>query len=511
MKFSSLLDGVEVLSTAGDAEITGIQYDSRKVHPGDCFIAIQGETTDGNLYISAAIQAGARALISDSTTHEFPSTVAWARVPHGRRAMARASANFYGKPAERLGIVGVTGTNGKTTTTFLIEKVLEIAGRKSALIGTIEYRIAGKVVPAPHTTPESLELNEFFAQAVRAGATDAVMEVSSHALHQERTFGIFYDVAVFTNLTQDHLDYHSNMESYFAAKQILFAGSGVAAPRVAIINADDEYGRQLIDFSRKQGSTVWTYGLGKADFYPENLDIAPNGSRFDMVTPAGKIAIFTPLVGKVNVYNVLAAAAAAHARDCTLKQIASAVLDLRFVPGRFQRIDCGQPFTVVVDYAHTDDALRNLTSVAREFVAKSGVAHARVITVFGCGGDRDRDKRPRMARAAAQNSDFIVLTSDNPRSEDPLLIIHDALAGIRDLRSDYTLEPDRRRAISLAIRLAKPGDIVLIAGKGHEKTQTTRDGVFTFDDVEVARQALIAVGYPANSQRRTVSGPQAIP
>jgi UDP-N-acetylmuramoyl-L-alanyl-D-glutamate--2,6-diaminopimelate ligase len=377
--------------------------------------------------------------------------------------------------------------------------MLQKAGRKAALIGTIEYRIGDRVVPAPHTTPEALELNEFFAQTVAEGATDAVMEVSSHALDQERVWQIPYDVAVFTNLTRDHLDYHKDMESYFASKAKLFAGCGTQPPRVAVINEDDKYGRRLIEGSRKR-SKVFTYGYGSGDFHAENAEIMLTGTRFEMATPDGSVSMFSPLVGRVNVYNILAASAAAWARGCSLQSIREAVLETKSVPGRFQPLEAKAPFTVVVDYAHTDDALRNLTSLARELVTRDG-KRGRVITLFGCGGDRDRAKRPLMGKAAGEGSDFVILTSDNPRSEPPLSIIHDALEGLRKTGADYTIEPDRQRAIKLAIMIAKPGDIVLLAGKGHEKVQITAKGTVSFDDVAVARNALYAAGYapePAN-------------
>ncbi|MBI2682762.1 MAG: UDP-N-acetylmuramoyl-L-alanyl-D-glutamate--2,6-diaminopimelate ligase [Acidobacteriales bacterium] len=505
MRFPQLIDGAEVLDRIGDAEVQGLQYDSRKVRTGDCFVAMKGETTDGNLYIDAAIKAGAIAVVSDSAEQKPREGVAWAQVTHGRRALARLSANLYGKPAEKLRITGITGTNGKTTTSFLLESILAAAGRRTARVGTIEYRIAGRVVPAPHTTPESLELNHFFADALRENATEAVMEVSSHALAQQRVFGIPFDVAVFSNLTRDHLDFHADMEDYFRSKSILFEGCGTAAPRAAIINQDDEYGQRLIKFARKQGSEVFVYGVRDGEFHARNVEIAANGTRLELATPGGQIAIFSPLVGSVNVYNILAAAGAAFARGCSLGQIADGVRALDHVPGRFQKVAMGQPFTVVVDYAHTDDALRNLTKVAREFVTRAG-NRGRVITLFGCGGDRDRRKRPLMGKAAGVGSDFVVLTSDNPRSEDPFSILHDALRGLQQTDVEFTVEPDRARAIALAVRLARPGDIVLIAGKGHEKVQVTADGAMPFDDVEVASQALQAMGHSEPFRTQPVAG-----
>ena len=502
MNFLQLLDGAEVLDRRGDPSVVGLDYDSRRIKPGYAFVAMKGETTDGNQFIDKAMAKGAVAVVSDSDGSPVPPEVAWARVPHGRRALARLSANFYGRPAEQLANTGVTGTNGKTTTTFLIESILNVPRKRTILVGTIEYHQLGKVIAAPHTTPESLELNQMFAEGLKDGATEVVMEVSSHALEQQRVYGIPYDVAVFTNLTRDHLDYHKTMESYFASKRILFEGSGTYPPRAAVINVDDEYGRELAKLSKKQGSEVTTYGLDKGDFHAEKVDIGLRGTRFDMVTPMGKLPIWSPLIGRVNVYNIMAASAAAWARGCSEDLITAGVAALQNVPGRFQPVIAGQPFTVVVDYAHTDDALKNLTALAREFVSSdggrspsTGAAQGKVITVFGCGGDRDKAKRPLMGEAAGRGSDYVIITSDNPRSEDPSAIISDAKPGVEKTHTEFTIEPDRRKAIESALHKAAPGDIVLLAGKGHEKTQTTREGVIAFDDAEVARELLAQMGY----------------
>jgi UDP-N-acetylmuramoyl-L-alanyl-D-glutamate--2,6-diaminopimelate ligase len=494
MNFSEFLHGVEIIAQSGNPSVTGLEYDSRRVKPGDAFIAMRGETSDGNKFIDKATTAGAVAVITDSASETPREGVAWVQVPNGRRALARLSANFYKRPAERLAITGITGTNGKSTTAFLLEAILSAAHRKSALIGTIEYHVAGKILPAPHTTPEALDLNRILAEALGNGATETVMEVSSHALTQQRVYGIPFDVAVFTNLTRDHLDYHHNMEEYFAAKQILFEGCGTDPPRAAVINAEDEYGHKLEKVSKKRGSGVLTYGLKTGDLHADNVDITPRGTRIDLVTPEEIVAVFSPLIGRVNVYNILAASGAAYARGCKPDAIATGIASLTRVPGRFERVDCQQPFTVVVDYAHTDDALRNLTSLAREFVQRAK-QKGRVITVFGCGGDRDRAKRPLMGEAAGRGSDFVVLTSDNPRSEDPLAIINDAMVGLQRSGVKYIVKPDRKMAIALAIGEAAPGDIVLIAGKGHEKVQVTREGSIPFDDVEVARDVLRDAGY----------------
>jgi UDP-N-acetylmuramoyl-L-alanyl-D-glutamate--2,6-diaminopimelate ligase len=491
MNFLQLLDGAEYLEENGNPPIAGLDYDSRRVRPGWCFVAMRGETTDGNRYIDQAIANGAVAVVSDSVARR--EGVAWAMVPHGRRALARLSANFYRHPAEKLAITGITGTNGKTTTSFILSRMLRAAGREIALVGTVEYRIGQKTYAAPHTTPEALELNQIFSQAVNAGCTEAVLEVSSHALEQQRVFGIPFEVAVFTNLTRDHLDYHGTMENYFQSKVILFKGLGVEPPRFVVINIEDEYGERLLPLCKKHHEVI-TYGIERGDFHAKDLKISNNGIGFQMITPLGEIPVWSPLLGRVNVYNLVAAAAAAYARDVGPSSIAEAADELAHVAGRFQRLDLGQPFTVIVDYAHTDDAIRNLTAVAHDFLHQRG-GPGRVITVFGCGGDRDRTKRPLMGEAAGRGSDFVVLTSDNPRSEDPIAIMNDALPGLQRTGARYTLEPDRRKAIELAIREAEPGDIVLIAGKGHEKHQVTSQGAVLFDDVEVAQKALHSAGY----------------
>jgi UDP-N-acetylmuramoyl-L-alanyl-D-glutamate--2,6-diaminopimelate ligase len=323
------------------------------------------------------------------------------------------------------------------------------------------------------------------------------MEVSSHALQQARVFCVPFDVAVFSNLTRDHLDYHGTMAEYFAAKRILFDGCGTEPPRAAVVNLDDEYGRKLAEFSRHR-SEVFTYGIEHGDFHAEHLEMTPRGNNFALATPDGPIELRSPLIGRVNVYNVLAACAAAYARGCTSEQIARGIAGISRVPGRFERVDEAQPFAVVVDYAHTDDALQNLIRLARDFARRG---NGRVITVFGCGGDRDRGKRPKMGRAAGEESDFVVVTSDNPRSEDPLAIIEESLVGLRETRARFVAEPDRRKAIALALAEAKAGDIVLLAGKGHERTQTTREGVRPFDDHQVASEELNRIGYRRGGER----------
>jgi UDP-N-acetylmuramoyl-L-alanyl-D-glutamate--2,6-diaminopimelate ligase len=494
MELDVVLRGVDVIRRAGpNPEVSGVEYDSRRVSAGSLFVAFRGGTTDGNRYIPQAVAQGANAIVTDSATGftaaiTYPG-VAVIEVAHGRRALAALAANFFAHPETQLKLSGVTGTNGKTTTAFLLEAMLRHQGRKAVLAGTIEYHAAGRIFPAPHTTPESRDLLELFREGVDGGATEAVMEVSSHALDQQRVAGLNFDVAIFTNLTRDHLDYHGSMENYFAAKRKLFDGSEGLPPRVAILNQDDAYGAELKTHTRAE--LVYTYGLREADFRVYQLQMDPSGMRFIMVTPQGEVPIATRLTGSVNVYNLLAAGAAAVARGLSLEEVAQGAASLSFVPGRFQSVDCGQNFAVVVDYAHTDDALRNLIAVAREFVSDRG---GRVITMFGCGGDRDRTKRPLMGRAAGAGSDVVVVTSDNPRSEDPLAIIEQVLPGLRGTSAKVMVEPDRRHAIELAIGEAGPGDLVLLAGKGHEKTQTIGAQVIPFDDVAVARELLPARG-----------------
>ncbi|MDE1177700.1 MAG: UDP-N-acetylmuramoyl-L-alanyl-D-glutamate--2,6-diaminopimelate ligase [Edaphobacter sp.] len=492
MNWTQLLRRVTTIKAAGSAmEIAGVQYDSRRIQPGDLFVAMRGGSADGNRYIDAVIAAGAAGVLTDSREvfdrlHRELPEFAVALVEHGRRALAESSAALFGEPQRQLAMSGVTGTNGKTTTAFLLEAMLRSIGRRCVLIGTIETHIAGEVRESPHTTPESRDILDLFVDGVKAGATEAVMEMSSHALDQERVWGLPVDVAIFTNLTQDHLDYHQTMERYFTAKARLFEGVGTPPPRVSVINIDDPYGKRLV--SATHSSQVIRYGLSAAaDFCAEDVKMRAGETRFRMTTPAGVVEIRSPLTGSVNVYNLLAASAAAWARGLTLDQIVAAAGAGAQVPGRFEVVPTTTGITVVVDYAHTDDALRNLITLARDLEKDSG---GRVITLFGCGGDRDRTKRPRMGRAAGEGSDLVVLTSDNPRSEEPAAIIAEALAGVQETETACIVEEDRAKAIKVAIQAARPGDIVLIAGKGHEKVQILKTGAVPFDDVAVASQVL---------------------
>jgi len=495
MRWADALKEVTAIAISKSAvEVAGVEYDSRRVHPGAAFVAMRGGATDGNFYVEAAIAQGAAAVVTDSPDvyaklrREHPQ-IAAAHVQHGRRALAQLSAALLGHPERWLAISAVTGTNGKTTTAYLLEQMLRSVGRECVLIGTIETHVGDEVRASGHTTPEASDLLKIFADGVAAGATEAVVEMSSHALDQERVWGIPVDVGIFTNLTQDHLDYHGTMEKYLAAKMRLFEGVGAPPPRAAVLNADDPYSREMRQAFK--GSELFTYGIDQPEalYCAVRVQYMPEGARFDFDSPCDDVPIKSPLHGRVNISNLLAAMCAALARGLALDEIVSAAPLLTAVPGRFQVVPGSQAagFKVVVDYAHTDDALLNLIALAREQVEGHG---GRVITLFGCGGDRDRAKRPRMGRAAADGSDLVVLTSDNPRSEDPMAIIADAMVGVRETKTECIVEPDRAAAIGLAIGAARAGDIVLLAGKGHEKKQVFCDRTVPFDDVAVAANIL---------------------
>jgi UDP-N-acetylmuramoyl-L-alanyl-D-glutamate--2,6-diaminopimelate ligase len=469
------------------AEVRGMDYDSRRVEPEFLFFAFPGARVDGREFAAQAMEKGALAVLSE---REAPAGFAapWIQVEHGRQALALAAKTFYGNLDERLQLTGITGTNGKTTTSYLIDSILRAAGKTTMLAGTIEYHLGSKILPAANTTPESLDLHRMLAELDAMGGTHATMEVSSHALALGRTYGLHFHTAVFTNLTRDHLDFHRTMEDYFAAKQLLFTGSGGPPPRYAAINRDDEWGRKMM--GRGSTSEVLWYGLGGgAMVRAQHIDSGLNGLRFDVVLDKMRFGIKSPLLGKINVYNILAACCAGMTYQFAPETIVQGIANCGGVPGRFERIDEGQPFGVVVDYSHTDDALRNAIAVARDLHAK------RVITLFGCGGDRDRSKRPVMGQAAGELSDLVILTSDNPRSEEPLQIMNDVLVGLRRTDTQTIVEPDRAIAIHKGIEEARPGDILILAGKGHETYQIFRDHTIHFDDREVAREALRAFGF----------------
>jgi UDP-N-acetylmuramoyl-L-alanyl-D-glutamate--2,6-diaminopimelate ligase len=496
MTLGEILAGVRVkapLSPELAAKtVAGLEYDSRRVAAGFLFFAFPGSKADGSKFAAAALEKGAAAVISELPAVEGLETF-WVQVEHGREALALAAKNFYGRPDERLGLSGITGTNGKTTTAYLVDSILRAAGSVTAMIGTIEYHLAGRVLPAVNTTPESLDLLRIFSDLEKEGGRHVTMEVSSHALALRRVYGLDFHTVLFTNLTRDHLDFHGNMDAYFEAKQQLFLGAGGKAPRAAVINSDDAYGRRL---KVAPSTEVYRYGFS-ADSHlrPRHVSSGFRGLKFDVQFGKLRFGVESPLIGKINVYNILAACAAGLSYGIAPETIARGIAMCRAVPGRFERVDEGQPFVVAVDYAHTDDALKNSIAVARTLNPK------RVITLFGCGGDRDRAKRPLMGQAAAEASDLVILTSDNPRSEDPLAIMNDALVGIRRTDTPHVVEPDRATAIARALKEAREGDIVLLAGKGHETYQVLKDKTIHFDDREVAREVLKGYGYGKNPDK----------
>lgn len=483
-----LLGGV---TEASETEITGLSYDSRRAAPGHLFFCIPGTVADGHEFAAAAAAAGAAALVVERPTGTGLPEI---QVSDARRAMARIAAEFYGRPAADMILIGVTGTNGKTTTAYLLESILAAAGHATGLIGTIETRIAGDRRPGVRTTPESLDLQALFAEMRAAGTGAVAMEVTSHALVLHRVEGVRYAAAAFTNLTQDHLDFHSGMEDYFEAKRSLFVPERTDH---GAVNIDDPWGRKLLD-----GATIPTLGFGIAEdatVRASDVTLRSDGSSFVMTTPEGQVTISTPLAGAFNVYNCLAAAAAALGAGISLDVIERGIAELSTVPGRFESISAGQPFAVIVDYAHTPDSLDNVLRAARRLVGVGGAGgkKGRVLCVFGCGGDRDRSKRPLMGSVAAALADYTVVTSDNPRSEDPVAIIDEILEGVIAESPDGAdaVLPDRKDAIDHALREAGAGDVVVIAGKGHETGQQFADRTIPFDDRDEARAALGLIGW----------------
>jgi UDP-N-acetylmuramoyl-L-alanyl-D-glutamate--2,6-diaminopimelate ligase len=549
MTLRQVLEGVRLRSPLSpdlaEKTVAGIEYDSRRLNKDNgnardfVFFAFAGSRVDGRRFVEDAAARGAFAFMSELAAPEGVSesiAAGWIQVEHGRQALATASRNFYRKPDERVRFTGITGTNGKTTTSYLVDAILCEAGFVTGLIGTIESRLAGERRDVVNTTPESLDIMRFAADLEQRATKSSeasggaprcalTMEVSSHALALGRVFGIRFHTAVFTNLTRDHLDFHRTMEEYAAAKARLFAPVDSPGPQWSVLNADDPAGSGMAIANPAPHRTLW-YGLSdRAQLRAENIASSFAGLRFDLILadsqprgntsvearPSGsafhtvKQPIQSALVGRFNVMNILAAAGVGISYGIDLDTIARGIAACRSVPGRFERIDQGQPFLVAVDYAHTDDALRNAIQVARELVAATQVGEnvsrgrvitpGHVITVFGCGGDRDRTKRPLMGMAAGELSDYVVLTSDNPRSEDPLDIMNDALVGLRRFDTPHVVEPDRAKAIRHAIEQAAAGDAVLIAGKGHETYQVLKDRTIHFDDRETAREVLRSMGF----------------
>ena len=483
-KLIEVLSGAEVDGPV-DRDVIAIHYDSRRVTPESLFVALPGLKTDGHKFIEHAVKRGAAAvLVEKPVTAIRRATVI--RVPDAREAMARLAAQFHGHPDRRMKVIGITGTNGKTTTAFMVQHILKEAGIKTGLIGTVRYEIGERVIPASRTTPEAVELHEMMAQMVRQNCGAVVMEVSSHSLDQKRVLGIDFDVVVFTNLTQDHLDYHKTMDNYFDAKSILFKSlSSNGKIGMAVINVDDPRGRELVAMPLKAAKL--TYGIeNEAMVRGRMLAVNCVGLKFEVATPKGEDRISLPLFGRYNVANALGALGACMTLGVKLPTMARALKSLPAVPGRLERVDCGQPFQVFVDYAHTDDALKNMLTTLRESTTK------RLLVCFGCGGNRDTRKRELMGRVASQLADFSVLTSDNPRKEEPRAIISQIEEGFSDAGSagKYEVVEDRREAISRVLAMAEEGDIVVIAGKGHETYQEFADTVISFDDREVAREYL---------------------
>jgi len=462
-----------VLGSPDPVEVRDLAYDTRAVSPGAAFFCVPGERADGHDFAGEAVENGAVVLVVERAVEpQVPQLV----VPSARAAMATVADVFFGEPTRELEVAGVTGTSGKTTTAYLLYSVLEAAGRSPGLLGTVESRVGEEVRPVIRTTPEAIDLQRTFREMLDAGNRSVALEASSHASVLHRLDRVRFDALVFTNLSQDHLDFHESMEDYFAAKRKLFTG---AAPPPAAVNIGDTWGRRLADeLEQTRRAPLLTFGLAEdAEIRPERLELGATGARFT----AGGIEIRTSLRGRFNVENALGTIAAGILLDVDEDEIASGIAALEGVPGRFEAVDEGQPFSVVVDYSHKPDALDNVLRTARD------LAKGRVIVVFGAGGDRDRQKRPLMGRVARDLADIVIVTSDNPRSEDPLMIIQDVLQGTG---TDVEIDADRRSAIGRAVELAEPGDVVVIAGKGHEQGQEIGGEKLPFDDRLVAREAL---------------------
>jgi len=497
MKLDYLLKGQHVLEQheKADIEITGLTTDSRAVKKGYLFVAVKGSNEDGHRYLAHAIQRGARVLVVEHVEKVFGG-VTIIRVPDTRAALSELANKFYGYPAEDMNLIGITGTNGKTTTSYLLESVLKEAGREVGVIGTISYRFKEKSLRASLTTPESTDLMRMMREMKDAGVTDIIVEVSSHSLDQGRTRGLKWSRAIFTSFSRDHLDYHSSMEEYFKAKSLLFDSLGEnrkGDEAKAIINMDDPKGTILQKITKVP---VVSYGLGDGCLVSAAaIESTAEGLRFTLVTPSGEVPIISPLLGQINVHNILAAAATAFSYDTDLETTATGIKRLSYVPGRLQRVENKRGLSVLVDYAHSPDALEKVLQTVKQ------LARGRLITVFGCGGDRDRGKRPEMGRIAGNWSDLVIITSDNPRGEDPAVIVSEIEPGIRESgrqevnpglpysSKGYQIILDRRKAIQAAIQLAHKEDIVVIAGKGHEDYQIIGKTKRYFSDVEEVANA----------------------
>lgn len=482
MRLSTLIEAVDAVRVYGDTDrkIKGIAYDSRSVENDFVFFCVRGGRFDGRGFIRSAIESGAVAVIGEEIGDFVVPEATFVEVNNLREAMAEVADLYYGHPARRLGLIGITGTNGKTTTSYLVRSVLETAGRKAGLIGTVEYITDVNSKAACRTTPESVDLQRYLSDMVAVGMKYGVLEVSSHALMMERVHGCKFKSAVFTNLTQDHLDFHGSMEDYFMAKSRLF--SQVEPDGVCVINLDDEYGSRLAS-SIPAGTNILGYSMGAgADIGARNVETELGGTRFVLIHGDREYRVSSPLLGRHNVSNMLAAFGVGVGLDLPVDLVLDGITSVENIPGRFERIDRGQDFLVIVDYAHTDDALERAVLSARS------LTKGRVITLFGCGGERDRGKRPKMGRAATLLSDYVLITSDNSRGESPENIFRDIKEGIS--RYNYLVINDREKAIRHAVMIAGPGDVVLIAGKGHEVYQETAGVRAAFSDRETAGRCI---------------------
>ncbi|HYK90995.1 MAG TPA: UDP-N-acetylmuramoyl-L-alanyl-D-glutamate--2,6-diaminopimelate ligase [Acidobacteriota bacterium] len=489
----SQIGGVELRGDP-NVQIRGISYDSRAVESGSLFVAMKGEKANGMSYLAEAVRRGAAAVASQENPPEIAKIPAL-KVPDARRFLAEAALIFFQDPASELELVAITGTNGKTTTSYLLDSIFRQAGLKACLAGTIAMKIGDRAFPASHTTPEAPELMSFLRQAVTEGCTHGALEVSSHSLALKRVYGAGFAVGVFTNLTPEHLDFHRDMESYYRAKRLLFTPEGANQLKWAVINTDDPFGLRL---ASEVSIPVARYGFAaEAEIHVLSQEGRADGTRLRIATPKGELQLRSRLVGRPNIYNMMASAGAALSLGIDLETIRKGVETLSGVPGRMELIEAGQPFTVIVDFAHTPDALENLLQTVRPF------SDGSLITVFGCGGDRDRTKRPVMGEIAGRMSAFVVATSDNPRSEDPVAILTEIEPGLKRTSARYRLIPDRREAIESALSLAKPGDLVVIAGKGHEDSQIIGTENYPFDDRSVTRELILRRGDAMRTKDRS--------
>ena len=479
MLLKDILNKIHIEEIIGNKEldIDNIVYDSRKVVPDSMFICITGFKTDGHIYIDQAIQKGATAIMIEKDLDTYVDGITYIKVKNTRKTMAVIAKNFYQNPSKELDLIGITGTNGKTSTTYMIKSILEVSNKKTNLIGTIANYIAGEEIEADRTTPESIDLQRMFRKMVDFKVDACVMEVSSHSLELQRVMGSEFKIGVFTNLTPEHLDFHESIDKYLNAKKKLFYQTSLCN----IINIDDKGGRKILEEISKLSTPILTYGLKKdADIFAQNIEMSMKHISFDLITPKYTEKIIVNIPGKFTVYNALAAIAVSYGLGIDIKYIKEGLSNIKGVAGRMESIDEFSNFAVIVDYAHTPDALENLIKSAREFTQN------RLITVFGCGGDRDPKKREIMGKISGEYSDLTIITSDNPRSEDPMKIIKMIEKGIKSTNANYFIEENRREAIALALRNAQKGDVVLIAGKGHETYQIVGDEIFEFDDKKVA-------------------------